>query len=95
MSEKKELNIEELEKVSGGEGLGGFKLSFVKIYYKENGVSKDIVVAFKYETQDRTLEDDENDAQLWCQNNGYEYVSCEKTVLSVNDSVKLWGLSDY
>jgi len=80
MSEKKELNQEQLEKVSGGEeqGLDANKLSYLKIYYKENGVEKNALVSFQYNTLDRTFEEDQDDAKDWCEKNGLEYLGCER-----------------
>jgi len=75
MSEKKQLNVEELEKVSGGSN--DTYTSYFKIYFiNASGKEDHSAIEVSY-TGIRTDSMDEADCRNWCEINGYTFIKYE------------------
>lgn len=82
MSEKKELKVEELEKVSGGLNEEQHTITFTICFYNADGIrdQQDVVITYKGRKSSVT---EASECEKWCTDNNYRYIShVEKNVPS-------------
>jgi len=74
MSVNKELNGEQLEKVTGGLDDGQHSITFTICFYDANGKrdEQDVVITY---TGIKSSVREESECKKWCIDNGYEYIS--------------------